>query len=196
MATAPFELLSGPVTLYTAAVNTAAPEISAAPPSAWELLGQNGDKSYGDDGVTITPDQTIEEQMVLGSTAAQKAFRTEEHLSLTVMLLDVSAENLAKVMNGAAVTDTAAVSGVSAGHRSFDLLRGFDVNEFAALVKRLLAVWGQHERPVLAPASIHHVRGRAVLRQGRGRGYRDRDDGPGARHQRVSANTTPRTHRR
>ncbi len=135
MPTAPFELLSGPVTMYTAAVNTMAPEISAAPPSAWELLGQNGDKSYGDDGVTITPDQTIEEQMVLGSTAAQKAFRTEEHLSLTVMLLDVTAENLAKVMNGAAVTDTAAVSGVSGGHRSFDLLRGFDVNEFAALVK-------------------------------------------------------------
>ena len=135
MPTAPFELLSGPVTMYTAAVNTMAPEISAAPPSAWELLGQNGDKSYGDDGVTITPDQTIEEQMVLGSTAAQKAFRTEEHLSLTVMLLDVTAENLAKVMNGAAVTDTAAVSGVSGGHRSFGLLRGFDVNEFAALVK-------------------------------------------------------------
>ncbi len=135
MPTAPFELLSGPVTMWTAAVNTAAPEISATPVSAWELLGQNGDKSYGDDGVTITPDQTIEEQMVLGSTAAQKAFRTEEHLSLTVMLLDVTAENLAKVMNGAAVTDTAAVSGVSGGHRSFDLLRGFDVNEFAALVK-------------------------------------------------------------
>ena len=41
MPTAPFELLSGPVTMYTAAVATAAPEISAAPPSAWELLGQN-----------------------------------------------------------------------------------------------------------------------------------------------------------
>ena len=160
MATAPFELLSGPVTLYTSAVNTAAPEISAAPPAAWELLGQNGDKSYGDDGVTITPDQTIEEQMVLGSTAAQKAFRTEEHLSLTVMLLDVSAENLAKVMNGAAVTDTACGLGRLGRSPFFRPAAWLRRERVRRLGQRLLALRGQHVGPVLAAQGLHHVRGR------------------------------------
>ena len=132
--TAPFELVSGPVTIYTATASTAAPEISDDPPTAWSTLGKNGAKNYGDGGVTITPEQSIEEQMVLGSTAPQKAFRTEEHLTLSVTLVDVTAETLAKVMNGTDVTDTVATSS-AAGNKEFDLLRGSDVEDFALLVR-------------------------------------------------------------
>lgn len=134
--TAPFELVSGPVTIYTSATSTAAPEISDDPPAAWKTLGTNGAKNYGDGGVTITPEQSIEEQMVLGSTAPQKAFRTEEHITLTVTLVDASAEALASVMNDKTVTDTDATATAS-GTRKFDLLRGSDVKEFALLVRGL-----------------------------------------------------------
>lgn len=134
MATAPFELVSGPVSIYTAVVGTAAPEISDTPPTAWSLLGTNGAKNYGEDGVTITFDQTVEEQMVLGSTAPQKAFRTEEHLSLSVVLVDLTAENLATVMNGQTVSTRNAASGVG-GYKSIDLLRGSSVREMALLIR-------------------------------------------------------------
>ena len=134
MPTAPYQIVSGPVTIYTATAGTAAPEISATPPAAWSQFGANGSRSYGDDGVTITPEQTIEEQMVLGSTAPQKAYRTEEHLTITVPMLDLTAEALALAMNGKTVADTAAGSGTG-GYRSFDLLRGLEVNELAVLVR-------------------------------------------------------------
>ena len=135
MPSAPFEIVSGPVTLYLADAGTAAPEISADPPSAtWDTLGTNGDKNYSEDGVTVTPEQTLEYQMVLGSTGRQKAFRTEESLMVSVNLLDVSAEALAKAMNDATVATAAAGAGTG-GHRSFDLLRGEEVTEFALLAK-------------------------------------------------------------
>ena len=118
---APFEIVNGPVTVYYAAVGTAAPEISEDPSGSWSTLGTNGDRSYGDDGVTVTPSRSYAHQMVLGSTAAQKAFLEEQGFALTVPLVDLTAETMARVMNGAAVTDLAASSGAG-GHRSFDLM--------------------------------------------------------------------------
>jgi len=131
----PFELVNGPVSIYHAAVGTAAPEISQAPPSAdWTLLGTNGDESYGEDGVTCTPSRNYEHQMVLGSTAPKKAFLTEQGFAVSVPLADMTAEALARIMNGATVTDTAAGSG-EGGHRSFDLMMETEVSEIAVIVR-------------------------------------------------------------
>lgn len=130
----PFHIVSGPATVYTAVVGTAAPEISADPPAAWSLFGVTGAMSYGDDGITISSEQGIEEQMVLGSTAPQKAYRVSENFTITVPSLDMTAETLARAMNSKTVTDTAAASGAG-GVRSFDLLRGLEVNEVAVLVR-------------------------------------------------------------
>lgn len=131
----PFELVNGPVSIYHAAVGTAAPAIDADPPNDWTLLGTNGDESYGEDGVTVTPSRNYEHQMVLGSTAPKKAFLTEQGFTVSVPLADMTAEALARVMNGATVTDTAEVSGTSAGHRSFDLMMDTEVSEIAILVR-------------------------------------------------------------
>ena len=134
MATAPFELVSAPVTLYTAPEGTAAPEISTTPGSPWVVLGTSGSKSISEDGVTVTPSETLESQRVLGSPAVQKLFRTEEDLMIGAMLLDLNAETFARVMNQSAVTDVAAATD-TAGYRRFPLLRGFNVNYVALLVK-------------------------------------------------------------
>ena len=136
---APFELLNGPVTLYIAAEGTAAPEISgdrnvSTLPGGWTWLGTNGDRNYGDDGVTITPSRSYELQMVLGSTAPQKPFLTEQGFTVSVPIVDMSAETMARIMNGAAVTDLAAASN-QGGHKSFDLMIADEAAQFALLIR-------------------------------------------------------------
>ena len=133
--TAPFSLVNGPVEIYYGNVGQAAPEIDLPPPSGnWTLLGTSGSDNYGEDGVTCTPIQSYEHQMVLGSTAPQKAYRTEEGFTISVPLVDMTAEALAAVMNFQAVTDVSAGNGTG-GHRSLNLLRGSQVAEKAILVR-------------------------------------------------------------
>lgn len=132
--TAPFELLYGPAAIYTGPVAEAAPDLADAPAGNWVLLGTVGSKNYGEDGVIITPENTIEEFFVLGSTAPQKAHRSQERFSVTVTLHDMTAEEFAIAMNSATVTDTAAGSG-TAGVRDIDLLRGANVTELALLIR-------------------------------------------------------------
>jgi len=131
---APFELVNGPVTIYYAAVGTAAPNVAVDPDGSWSTLGTNGDKNYGDDGVTLTPSRDYAYQMVLGSTAPQKAFLQEQGYTVNVPLVDMTAETMARIMNGAAVSDMAASSG-EGGHRSFDLMISDDVSELAILIR-------------------------------------------------------------
>lgn len=131
---APFEIMAGPVEVYLAPVGTAFPDISAAPSGSWILLGTTGSKNYDDEGVTIAHEQTVEEFIPVGLTGARKAFRTEESIVISLNVVDISAAQYAKVMNGATVTDTAA--GVSiGGNLNFPLYRGLTVATFAMLMR-------------------------------------------------------------
>ena len=106
---APFEMVSGPLTVYTAVEGTLAPVISSAPPPAvWSLLGTNGARSISDDGLTATFDETIEAQRTLGSTGIAKLFRTEEDVTMSLALLDVTVETFAIAMSGLSITQVAA----------------------------------------------------------------------------------------
>ena len=129
----PYEMISGPITLYYANEGTAAPEISGDPPGPWAVLGAQGKKSLSEDGVTITPDETLEGQRVLGSTAIQKLFRTEEDLMVSFGLLDISVETMARAL-GNGLNEVAAGSG-SGGYKEVELMRGFDVNYLAVLAR-------------------------------------------------------------
>lgn len=112
---APFEMVSGPLTIYTATEGTAAPTIEIAPPTpTWTLLGANGDKSISDDGLTINFEEEINDQMVLGSTVAQKAFRVSEGVMFDFTLFDLTAEMFAIAMSGLPVTDVPAGTRVAA----------------------------------------------------------------------------------
>ena len=70
----PFEMISGPITLYSAPEGTVAPEISDPPTATWELLGKQGAKSLSEDGVTITPDETVEGQRVSAPPPSRSSF--------------------------------------------------------------------------------------------------------------------------
>lgn len=131
---APFELVVGPVSIYTAPVNEARPDLEDAPAGNWVLLGTNGANNYDEAGVGFDPQQTIEEWYALGSTGVQQAFRTQERFTISVTLADMTAEHLAEAMNAASVTDTPAGSG-TAGVRDFDILRGADVDEMGVLAR-------------------------------------------------------------
>lgn len=132
--TTPFELVVGPLEVYTGPVNEAQPDLADAPAGNWTLLGTSGDQNYSEDGVVIDPQQTIEEWSALGSTGVQQAFRTNERIEVTVTLHDLTAEHMAKAWNDATVTDTAAGSG-TAGVRHFPMLRGLSVSEHALLLR-------------------------------------------------------------
>ena len=127
---APYELVSGPLTAYVATAGTAQPEISIAPVAAWTRLGAN----IHEDGVVVTPDETVNAQMTLDSPRTKKFFRESDTLELTMTLLDLTTETFARVMNGAAVTTQAAGSG-SGGYRQFTLGRDFTVRLYAVLLR-------------------------------------------------------------
>lgn len=130
----PFEMISGPLTVYTAPEGTSFPEISATPPSPWGLLGTNGDRSISDDGLSVNFEEEMNGQMALGSTAIQKLFRVSEEITFDFSLLDVTAETFAIAMSGLSVSQVPAGVG-SAGYRSVPLLRGFNVSNLAFLMR-------------------------------------------------------------
>lgn len=131
---APFEIIAGPVDVYLAPVGTAFPDVSADPAGNWVKLGTAGKKNYGEDGVTVTHEQEIEEFRTLGRTGPVKAFRTSEGLKISLMLHDFDLDHLKRALNDNTVTAVAAGSG-TAGVNKLPLLRGLDLSEYALVLK-------------------------------------------------------------
>lgn len=121
------EILTGVGRLYVAAVGTAFPAVNATPGASWRDLGETVD------GVTVTPDQTINEFSTDQRTGPVKATRSEESLMIETKLAQNTLENLADVL-GNTVTDTPPGSG-TIGTRKVVLTRGFTVDEFAMLFR-------------------------------------------------------------
>lgn len=141
MATSPFEIMTGPLEVYIAAVATAFPAIEANPSASWTKLGTNGNKNQGDDGVKVSHPQTVSEFFVAGTTAPVKAHRTQESLEVQFTLHDLTLELYARLLNNKTVTDVAA-SGGAAGYRHIPLLRGQEVTEHALLVRGSKSAYG------------------------------------------------------
>lgn len=139
----PYEILTGVGDLYVAPVGTAFPLLSAVPAVEWVHLGLT------QDGVAVSSDQDIEEIRVDQETGPVKATRTEENLTITTRLAEMTLENLAKVM-GNTVTDTPAGVGVI-GTREVGLYRGQVVKNYAFLFRGISAYGdfpAQYEVPV------------------------------------------------
>lgn len=132
----PLEILTGPLKIYLAPVGEAMPAVDATPAGNWLVLGTSGEKSYSEDGVTISQPQTIEEIFVAGSTGPVKAVRTQEGLMVAVTIYDMTMEEYVRCINNVAATDVAAGLG-TVGTRTTELRRGPDVVEFALVAKGL-----------------------------------------------------------
>lgn len=135
----PYEIVAAPLTIYLAAVGTSFPDVDEAPGGSWTKLGTSGDKNYGDDGVAVSLPQSIETFTPAGSTLPRKAFRTEEGLEFTFTLVDLTPEQVAKVIDDAAITTTAASSGVP-GTKKINLYKGLQVETFALLARGISSV--------------------------------------------------------
>ena len=125
MASTPYEIVFGPMVVYYGNVGATNPTTfpSSIPTGTWSKMGEYA----GEEGVTITMEQTIEEIFVDNDTAPQKAARTREGISVSVPVMDMSPDVLAKANNGVALN-------TQAGYHEVPLLRGLEVDEMAVLV--------------------------------------------------------------
>ena len=124
-------MVRGDVHVYAAVAGTAKPSVTADPPGAWTKIGE----SYWDpDGITVTGNQTIEEEDINNSTYGQEAFRTDEELIVSGSLKNFSFEALRLAMNNNTVSETAPTA-TADGFRSLSMKRGIAVEKMAILVR-------------------------------------------------------------
>lgn len=142
------ELLNGVGVLYVAPADEAMPDVDATPSGNWSEMGET------EGGVTVTPAQEIRKRSTDQRTGPVKAIRDEESLTIETNLVQITLENLAQVMGGQTVTDTA--PGASTiGTREMGMTRGATVNEYALLFR------GERQSPYGAsyPAQLWIPRG-------------------------------------
>lgn len=124
MATTPFEIISGPATVYIAATGTAMTAINVTPSGGWSSLG------YTDGGVTVRKTQSVELLTVDQFTGPVKAIRSEEGLEIEFELAQCTLDNYLKVLNNVTVT-----TGGSPVTKSGPMHLGFDVQRWALLIR-------------------------------------------------------------
>src|SRR4030042_339760 len=107
----PYEIIMAPFEVWVAPVGTAFPDVDESPAAAWTKLGSSGMDNMDEGGVTVTNGQTLATKRTLGSTGPVKVARTEEELTVSFTLFDMTAEQYAKALNNRTVTDPAAGSG-------------------------------------------------------------------------------------
>lgn len=150
---APYEIVVAPLTVYVAPVGTAFPLVNAAPGGSWFKLGTNGTKNYDAKGVTVTHNETLQTFTPAGGTAARKAFRTDEALTIEFELVDLTIEQYAKVLNDATVNVTVGPPAT----KDINLLQGLTVTTFALLARGVSAVNdalpAQYQVPVVYEAA-------------------------------------------
>lgn len=139
----PYEIVSGPLTLWRAPPGTAFPAIDEEPGVGWILIGKSGNRNYSDDGVTVQHSQTINKVRPAGSVGARKALRQDEDQRISVTLWDATLEQYALAISGDVPTTVAAGVG-TAGYKQIGLSRGEEVKQYAVLARGQSAYEGQN----------------------------------------------------
>lgn len=129
----PYEIVGAPLTLWLAPVGTAFPLVNAAPAGTWVKIGTNGTRNL-EGGVTVRHSQTLNKVRPGGALGAVKAFRSEEDLSFSLTLWDITLEQYMLALNSNTLTTTAAGVG-TAGFKKLGLSRGQFVKEYALLAR-------------------------------------------------------------
>lgn len=132
-------IIASPVDLYTAPVSEAQPAVDASSATLtggnWELIGSQGDQLTQDEGgVTWANAQTVNVIRGAGSTAGIKAVRSEEDVTVSIAMIDMTLEVLTMPLTGAAVTTVAPGAG-TIGTKAIPIWRGPTVNEVAVLLR-------------------------------------------------------------
>lgn len=156
-----YNILTGVGRLYIAPVGTAFPTLSSTPASPWRDLGET------QDGVTVTPSDSVQVIRADQRTGGVAAVRDEEDIMLETKLMIATLENLADVL-GNTVTDTPPGTG-TIGTRSVRLHRGATVATHALLFRGTSpygAYPAQYELPVgyfAGDIGLEHVKDNNVV---------------------------------
>jgi len=114
----PFEILTGPATIYLGEVGVDAPLIDVVPdPEDWVDVGDT------EGGVSVDISQDTTELSTDQKIAAVKIIRTGEGITVTFSMAEATLENLALILDGLEVTVVPPGKG-TAGYRHFNLARG------------------------------------------------------------------------
>lgn len=129
MGQVPYEIVAGPIEVYIAPVGESFPSIGTEPPGGnWTLIGTLGTQEYGEEGVSIAHEETVEDFRGLGSTGPLKSFRTEEEYTVSFMLNDLTLEEYVRALNfGTVTTDT--------DDKTIDIYQDTEVTYRALLVR-------------------------------------------------------------
>lgn len=166
----PYEVLAQPFTAWIAAVGTAFPGVDEAPGGSWTKIGTSGDLNYTEDGVTVSPEQTIEKFRALGSTGPRKAWRTEEDLMISFTVADMTLEQVKAALNGNSITSTSPTTGVS-GTKKIGLSRGLAVTSYALLLRGNGSAYGDdYPSQFEVPACYHNGNPELVFSKGEATG--------------------------
>lgn len=130
----PYEIVTGPLTIWLAPIGTAFPVIDAEPAADWKMVGTSGDRNYSNDGITAQHNQTVNKVRPAGAVGAVKALRTEEDLMFSVTLWDLTLEAYTIALGGVDPTATAAGVG-TAGFKTLGLSRGETIKSYAFLAR-------------------------------------------------------------
>lgn len=132
------EVIGNPYEIWVAPVGTAFPDVDEAPTGDWEEFGTNGINNQGDGGVTLTiGGGSVSKFTPAGGVLPVKGWRTEQAMAVTFSVVDTTVEELAKILDSAAVTSTAAASGVP-GKKSVSLELPIEL-EYVSLLARGLS---------------------------------------------------------
>jgi hypothetical protein len=149
----PFEIIASPFTVWAAPVGEAFPDVDTAPAGNWSKIGTSGDRNYTEEGVVVSPSQSIEKFRPLGATGPVKAWRVTEDMAIRFTLADLSLEQLQYALNGNTVTDTPAAVN-EPGTRKIGLSRGHQVTQYALLVRGGVSPYGDFAMQFEVPVAI------------------------------------------
>jgi hypothetical protein len=132
----PYQIVVGPVVLYTAPVGEAYPDSQDTPGGNWARLGSASGifSSHSEEGVSIELSQAVTKHRVDGETLPVKATRQEEDTIIRVNIFDLTPANFTKYLAGTSAAAVAASSGVP-GSQTLGLTRGLVVYERALLIR-------------------------------------------------------------
>jgi hypothetical protein len=125
------ELVTGPVELYWAPLETAFPSITAAPSSPWALIGTLGSRRYTEDGVAIAWDVETEDFVSLGDIDPECVFLTGRNLTVSVTLADLSLAQLRLGLNLNTVSSTAGPPSTN----ELSMLIGPELTSYSLLIR-------------------------------------------------------------
>ena len=158
VAVSPFEIIAGPASVWVAPVGSTFPALNAlasAIVSPWISLGKT------DGGVKVKVSQSVQRLRVDQLTGPVKAIRTEEDLSVSFALAELTIEILAAALSNAtnAMTTTTGASGVIA-NKMLKLYRGPVVDRWAMLVRGpspYMDGYAQWEIPIITNQSEFEI---------------------------------------